>query len=256
MIHKYCLPPKKQAETHIQWMIEYGVTDFDIGVLSRVTDQMQNRINIASDKIEKMVGYARYQNSSQNADILIRPSRDGVWPMIFADDVDKHVAYRFARQFTCLMVQTSREGGFHLWIPVKERLTRSERLERQRMLVIVLDADKGSVSGEHYGRLAGFVNHKRDKQWCNLHAVSTGDLWSPGRLLPDDTEPEQHIGNDDSESGKEYGFACYSLRHGVTPEKIISNIESRARARGKREPDAYAARTVAAAQDSVSQERC
>jgi len=253
-MNRHHLKPKEQTTEHVAWLKKHGITHFDVGILNRETEQMNNRINI-SDRIDGIIRFARFQNWSEAADIFIRPHNSGRWPMIFADDVSIDIAERFASRYTCLLIHTSEEGGCQLWIPVAVSLTPAQRLEQQRGLVSLLNADPGSVSGEHYGRLSGFKNHKRAGQWCNLYAENEGELYAPGAVLPEPEPQAVIIGNDHSESGKEFGFACHALRRGETPASIISNITSRAAGRGKRDPSEYAQRTVDAAINATSQER-
>ena len=54
-----------------------------------------------------------------------------------------------------------------MWLPCDRSLDEGARLQAQRGLAARFSADKGSISGEHLGRLAGFKNWKRAGCWVN-----------------------------------------------------------------------------------------
>jgi len=248
--------PFAQTEEHLNWFRQHEITHIDIGLLSRETNKMQNKLNIPTADALRIINYAKFKNVKKQTDILIRPHRDGIWPMLFVDDVSIMNTKRFCSQYSCLVVNTSKEGGCQMWIPSKTPLMPSDRLKKQRVLVKLLNADPGSVSGEHYGRLSGFTNHKRGRQWCNLFAIKDGDLWSlEDRLPPTHKKLTKVIlSSDCSESANEYGYACHSLRYGLSEDDIINNIVQRALNRGKRHANSYAIRTVEKAKVEVLSE--
>ena len=243
------IKPKDQTKLFLQHMISNGLGTFDFGLLKRGdTERMQNRLNLDIDSYEKTLSYCRFKNWKETTDIFFRPHCKTCNNFIFADDVTKDIAYRFASAYACILVNTSREGGFQLWITTSHVLNCDERLEWQRTLVPLLSADPGCLSGQHYGRLPGFTNHKRGKQWCNLvaHSLQTA-TWQPGLPLPEPTKTPLPINTgtgDRGDSEREFGFACHSLRFNQAPDDIIQNITERARGRGKKNPEAYARRTV------------
>jgi hypothetical protein len=110
---------------------------------------------------------ARAHNVKQ-ADIYIRPARGHAWPMVLLDDVDIAMAQRVAKHYATLVVHTSAQGGCHLWLRLTRALDEAQRRQVQRWLIPKVDADPGSVSGEHLGRLAGMKNFKRAGQWVNV----------------------------------------------------------------------------------------
>ncbi len=66
------------------------------------------------------------------------------------------------------MVHTSPDGGCHLWLRLTHALDEHHRYLAQRWLIPKVNADLGSVSGEHLGRLAGTRNWKRASVWVNV----------------------------------------------------------------------------------------
>ncbi|MDX8397870.1 MAG: DNA-primase RepB domain-containing protein [Mariprofundaceae bacterium] len=249
--------PVPQQLHHIDWFNKYGINTFDLGMLSRANGKMKNNIKDNKESVQKLLKFARYLNASEQTDIFIRPHKNGQWNMIFVDDVDIKLACSFASTYTCLLVNTSHEGGCQIWVPTAVKLSQKERYTWQKNLISLLNADPGSVSGEHYGRLAGFCNHKRQKQWSNLYAENEGMLWHPNAPIvksihkPTLLNNTHKSGTDDSESAKEFGFACYSLSNNVPESQIIDNIEKRAAARGKKTPTSYAQRTVQKAKETL-----
>lgn len=242
------LKPKEQTQDFMGYMFNHGLSDLDFGLLNRETGKMKNLLELNAITYGNRMSYLRFANWKETTDIFFRPHCNSPSRFVFADDVEKSIAYRFAKSYACILVNTSKEGGFQLWIPVKDYLSREQRLEYQRILVPLLSADKGCVSGEHYGRLPGFTNHKRNKQWCNLvaHSLQT-TTWQPSLPLPEPAKPSLPTNTDTGDKGdseREFGFACHSLRFNQNPEDIITNIANRARNRGKKSPEAYARRTV------------
>jgi len=61
------------------------------------------------------LAWARAENAHQ-ADVYIRPARGARWPVAFVDDVDTDRAHHVAAAHAVLVVQTSRQGGCHLWL--------------------------------------------------------------------------------------------------------------------------------------------
>jgi len=248
-----------QTEEHFHWFEEQGITHLDIGGLDRTSGKMLNRLNISINDVIRYLKWLRYLNTNGHC-IFVRPARGYSWGMLFVDDVSPEMVSRFRYAYDCLPIRTSKNGGFQLWIPVYEALDEEERKDQQRELVAVLNGDPGSVSGEHFGRFAGFRNHKRGTDWCNLMRVEpAGELWRPGAAIPthggfgsntDKPKRSQPISSGSSgedESRKEFGWACGWLSSGLKQEEGIKRLEQRASGRGKRQPHNYAKRTFVAA---------
>jgi hypothetical protein len=142
----------------------------------------------------------------------------------------------------------------------------NQRFSIQKEIVNLGWGDPGSVSGDHFGRIPGFRNLKRNGCWVNL--ISSPDpglvrLNPWGSVLhpsaPETTQgpvPAVFAGRErregqgagaQSESEKEFGWACGCLRAGLNEEEAIRRLAERAAERGKRQPQEYSERTVAAA---------
>jgi hypothetical protein len=206
------------------------------------------------------LAWARAENA-RGADVYIRPARHHRWPVVFLDDLDPALGLRIMRRYSALLVQTSREGGCHLWMLCSRPLSEPERRDAQRYLAARTGADRGSTSGEHLGRLAGMKNYKRRGQWTGVLGSSMGrPAWEPRFLDAPLTRPaaslpigssrvvERHLssnrGIDRSPSGKEWGWAMGALAAGLSPARVYAALLERCLPRRGRDAQRYARRTV------------
>ena len=177
--------------------------------------------------------------------------------MILLDDVEPGLAQRIARQYAALVVHTSPAGGCHLWLRLTRALDQQQRYYAQRWLIPRTNADSGSVSGEHLGRLAGTRNWKRGGVWVNV--VNPDPIprpaWDPTRALPPIAPvnnritphpQEQHnlTGVDHSESGKEWGWVCGALEADLDPDIVYRRLLDRASQRRGPDAERYARYTL------------
>ena len=199
-----------------------------------------------------MPRWGTWAENAAGADIYVRPSRHGSWPMVFLDDLPPRLAAHIADSYRAAVILTSPERC-HLWLHTTRSLSEHERFLVQKQLVKRLQgqADPGSVSGAHWGRLPGFKNCKRKRNcWVNL------DLLSHGRSFP--ATPTQQAGQDPPTprsrarhadkadlSTMEWGWVCGSLEAGVPPGRVLTLLIARASARrGQQDAIRYARYTV------------
>ena len=160
------------ASDHTQAMLDWwaatGVDRVDLAV-RRPTGAMLWQRDRALDALP--IAWARAENV-QHADVYVRPARGHAWPLVFVDDVGVDRAQALAREVDILLVETSPAGGCHVWLHCDRVLAEHDRMHAQRGWIATLDADPGSVSGEHLGRLAGFKNWKRGPPHRDLDRVS------------------------------------------------------------------------------------
>ena len=250
-----------------------GIDRFDLGLMRPGGVFWQNGIgNLDLDGVLKRLPWLRSENA-KGSEIYFRPERGGAWSVIVLDDLTTCQVSKLSKKYPCWVVKTS-EDRHHAWILTDGApLKTSHRFGVQRRLAGIGWGDPAAVSGDRFGRIPGFKNWKRGGVWVNL--VSSPDLILPqfdpwtgdfglGRQDRDDPPSERDgnrdgnarphgsagprfCGEDASESGKEFGWACGFLRTGGTAEEAIRRIEDRARARGKRSPENYARRTVESA---------
>jgi len=237
-----------------------GIKEFDLGVLNSNIMQLRNCVQIA--EVEKYLSWLKGENAN-GGDIYVRPHRHNLNSVIFLDDVEKGMALSIAKKYSACVIETSKEGGCHVWLQTDKALNERERYLAQRYLQPLINSDKGSISGEHFGRLAGFKNQKRGGEWVNVIAVSDAGAWCvPSEVLIDDklkgstpllSPPmgggvvDNKSNNGSSESENEWGYVCGKLEHGADPILLESELANRAQNRGKRNATKYAKLTIAKA---------
>jgi len=198
--------------------------------------------------------WARAENAHR-AEVYIRPARNGAWAMLFLDDLDSRFAQRVAQKYAALVVHTSPDGGCHLWLRLTHALNEHQRYLAQRWLIPKVNADLGSVSGEHLGRLAGTRNWKRAGVWVNVvnPEPPPRPTWDPTPALQQTTSfpcrktsqlPPHQNGVDDSESAREWGWVCGALEAGIDPEIVYHRLLDHAAQRRGRDAQRYARHTL------------
>lgn len=205
--------------------------------------------------------WARAQNV-RRAEVYLRPARQYAWPVVFLDDVARPRARAVAEKYDALVVETSPAGGCHIWLACVRSITEASRCEAQRWLAQRIGADRGSISGEHLGRLAGFKNWKRGGAWVNVVATSLqGRRWDPSvvpSIAPQKTATppartktatppasrRRHKSTDTSPSGREWGWVCALLESGCPPGRVYVRLLERACTRRGYDAPRYARRTL------------
>lgn len=195
--------------------------------------------------------WARAENV-RGADVYIRPAREEAWPLVLLDDVDINRARRIAAKYAALVVRTSAPGGCHIWLRCRRPLDEQARLQAQSWLIPRVGADPGSVSGEHFGRLAGCKNWKRGGTWINVIEASGGLAWDPtpvigarterSAVVPPSSAPDTAC--DTSASGREWGWVCGQLSSGQDPLDVYVRLLDQAQSRRGADAHRYALRTV------------
>jgi hypothetical protein len=166
-----------RAADHTQAMLDWwaatGVDRVDLAVRRASGAMLWQR----DHPIARLpLAWARAENARQ-ADIYARPARGRAWPLIVIDDVAVARAHAVAREVDALLVETSPQGGCHVWLRCDRALAEDERTRVQRTWIRTLGGDPASVSGEHLGRLAGFKNWKRGGCWVNVRPATQGRPW-------------------------------------------------------------------------------
>lgn len=250
-------------EDLIDGMMGHGIELFDLAIARGPVDarkfQLRNLAGLAAAKVLSLSRWLQWENH-RGADIYFRPARHLAWPVIFLDDLTPDQAKSMASNFQCWTIETS-PGRFHAWILADSWLTPREKFTEQKNFVGRGIGDPGSVSGDHLGRLPGFKNWKRGgvlvrmisspgHDFPLLHPQG-GSVFHPQPQPSRGRERKTGTGTDESESGKEFGWALGWLRKGLDPQEAVRRLTVRAAARGKKNPESYARRTVQAARERI-----
>jgi len=266
---------KKNRLTQMNWFVYVAqVQSFDVA--SRDANvSMYDRQGVAANQvIDNYLKWLAFNNTKKNREACIRPHRHDAVPVIFFDDVEKETALSISKHYSACVIETSEEGGCHVWVHTDRSLSERERYLVQKHLYQMIGADGGSISGEHWGRLCGYKNWKRNGCWVNLLAATThkplkitdamlvdvapikapavntklcGSLSSP--------EPTGSGGGDNTESGLDWGWACENLAKGRDANSVEDELFTRASARKKAGAQRYARRTVERAMQHVGLNR-
>lgn len=239
------------------WWAQVGIDRVDLAV--RKTD---HDMVLHQDLEPAMLplSWAKAQNVL-GGEVYIRPARNHDWPLVFLDDVEVKRAAQIVRKYSALVVHTSHEGGCHVWLACTRALNETQRRRSQAWLATRINADHGSISGEHLGRLAGFKNWKRGGIWVNVLAASTRNPpWNPAPALEETMEysPAQTSDSlasalkpDTSESAQEWGWVCGALEAGLPSDYVHHRLLERCIARRGNDARRYARRTLSRAIDHL-----
>ncbi len=170
--------PDAQCRVQLDWFEHHGVDLFDLAVQRPTGTWMQQGRSINRAALQQLLPWCRFENA-RGANVYIRAHRHRSWSLVFLDDVACADAQSIARAHPALVVETS-PNRCHVWIRTSAGLDEGQRLRCQRHLAALPGvngclADPGSISGEHWGRLAGFRNRKPGRDgWVNLLRASRG----------------------------------------------------------------------------------
>jgi hypothetical protein len=260
-------PAAKLAE----WMRATG-TEVEVAALLR--DQSTGEEKGGVRLIQP--GEARAANRAGHC-IFIRPKRGDAQTCIMLDDLDTAAVADITSRWRCAVVETSADN-YQAWIALTRPATEDERKRVQRVVGAGYGADRGSNSGDHYGRCPGFVNNKpgRAKFVSRLsQAAERGKLLDVDAVLrqepaapvtryqsaraaltfprrPASAHRTSQAGGDSSESGREWGWVMGSLESGMSPTEVEARLAEHAETRRGKDATRYAAQTVGAALKKVS----
>ena len=242
----------------LDWFQMAGVDWWNLSVLDR--GMLGHERPRGRGEVEKSLGWAWVRNRDGH-NVYVRPARgQSPWPVVFLDDLPPSKAMGVAKKYTSLVVETSK-NNCQVWIRADRPLSEAERATVQRALVSLVGADPGSVSGDHFGRAAGFQNRKvgRNDFVVQVLAATHGKALDPAPHLvqvPTTPAPAGRAaraaggGGEQSESEKEYRYCLARLgwarARGRDPGGeipfLVGNVADRAVERGKRKTRAEALR--------------
>ena len=239
-----------QTSAMLRWWSRAGIDRADLAVRREDRTMAWHH---DKDLAALPLSWARAENV-RRGDVYARPSRHGSWPLVFLDDVSVPSASAIASKYAALVIQTSLEGGCHVWLRCSSPLPENARLTAQRWLAARTGADKASVSGEHLGRLAGFRNWKRGGVWTNVLRASEQPAWDPEPALRDapcvartPASREATESRDVSKSAREWGWVCSMLEAGLPPDTVRARLLASALPRRGRDAERYVDLTLARA---------
>lgn len=250
--------PAWAIESLLQWFAHMEVTQFDLAVQRRgpngapqqfLAPRFTGAQALEAAQLESRLPWLRAENAAGN-DIYFRPFRHQAWPLVFLDDLAPRLALRIAAKYRAAVIETS-PGSCHLWLGMAVPLAEQERTRVQQDLVTRLAgaADPGSVSGDHWGRLPGFRNHKPDRNcWVNLRTLSKARSYLPASTsshVPTTRPFVPKPGDGPDMSRLEWGWICGCLENGFSSPWVLQQLILRARQRrGDRDAIRYARYTV------------
>ncbi len=256
--------PKAQLMHLIRWLGQSQITRLDLAVQRRRASGQKVTFlapcttrakNLDPSQIEARLAWLRAENAA-GADVYFRPYRHEAWPLVFLDDLSPNMAGKIAKKYRAAVIETSR-GRCHLWLHMTRPLDENQRFEIQRELVRRLngEADPGSVSGEHWGRLPGFRNRKPGRNcWVNLLTLSYGPSCHPPEVampLTNQRKKREVQSTEHREVAKidhsrmEWGQVMTSLEKGVSPQQVLAGLIGKAQTRrGQKDGVRYAWHTV------------
>ena len=240
----------------LQWFFNQGVSSVDIHLRCPKFKNAEYRSDdwiwltshqkLSYEKAHDLMKWCRFKNCN-GSDIFIRPHRHDEQPIIFLDDLTLEKALLVSRKYRSLVIETS-PNNTQVWISLKKSLSEENRKLIQEHISKLGFTDKGSISGEHLGRLCGFKSQKR-AYWVKHISESTSKRYDPPDLRASPFPQGGACANIRQEgpsslSEKDFSWALSEIRKGVGPEELIRSLAISAENRGKPAPMKYATRTV------------
>ncbi len=254
----------------IEWFMSNGIDHLDFAIRRPNGAFIYNNLQAISlkdaNRLRGIIARLRGENCKR-ADIYCRPARGFDWPILMLDDVMDHKPV--TGTYKSMAIHTSPEGGHQIWIATTTPLNEDGRRAAQEPLISQYKADAGSKSGEHFGRLAGFKNHKRNGNWVNYTTASNKPaLDSKTTILPPRMgsnsggavvfqspirSGRRTGGVDKSASAREFGLVSGWLRKGENRQVVYNRLHAMASERKKSgDIDRYVNLTIANAEKRLS----
>ena len=251
----------EQIIAFLSWFCRHGINAFDTHVRKPRTPNedykkgnwvwLTNHENVTCDHIiTRLLRWLRQKNAN-GSDVFFRPHKAGCHNVIFLDDIPTKRARAVLRKYGGCSIETH-PGNTQVWLKVDRQLTSQQRKQAQMILRDLGFTDPGSVSGDHLGRICGFVSQKRNC-WVNLLDTSDNMPWSPKIKRSQPISPggfcasKKHRKDnfrDTSDSGREWGWVMGMLRVGISRSIVTEKLIEAAIKRGKPNAVRYAHYTV------------
>jgi hypothetical protein len=240
----------------LEWFFGQGVSSLDIHLRCPKVKNAEYKSDdwiwltshqrLSMEKANELMKWCRYKNY-KGSDIFIRPHRYDKQPIIFLDDLTLKKAMIVSRKYRSLLIETS-PNNTQVWVSLERRLSEGERKVLQEHISTLGFTDKGSISGEHLGRLCGFKSQKRN-YWVKHFSESNSKRYDPPDLRVSPFPQGGACANirqegQSSLSEKDFSWVLSETRKGIRPDDLIQSLATSAEARGKPAPMKYAVRTV------------
>ncbi len=255
------LTPAEQTAHQLDWLAHHGVARLDLAVQQQSGAWVTPHQAINEEALIRFLPWCRAENA-RGSNVYLRSHRHDAVPVAFLDDVTVAAAAVLAEKHPALVIETSPDRC-HLWLAVDRPLGERERYRVQSALAHQRVgggplADPGSVSGDHYGRLAGFRNRKPTRDcWVNFRlATNSGEPLNTAALVLPTTRtaistpggcveavrPAHRLGLSPSE--RDWAQVLSRLERGDDPAAIECDLAASAGPRRGQDAPRYAARTV------------
>jgi len=248
------MSPLQQMLFMIKWFFQNSATSLDIHLrCPKIKNAsyfdnnwfwITRNENLNEKKSLDLLKWCRFKNM-RGSDIYIRPHRHKDQPILFLDDLDIKSSTKVSQKYTSLVVQTS-ANNTQMWIVTDHALNQANRLRAQRYISNLGYSDKGSISGEHLGRLCGVKSQKRNC-WVNLIIDSSKRKYPPKlELSPSFSRRGACAYNNSNHSESEVEFieVLKKIRKGIPLYEIELWLTQKAEHRGKRQSQKYTQRTI------------
>ena len=229
-----------QLIRQLDWFESIGVDSFNFSVLTP-TSMLNDKLARSRSEVLSAASWG-WAHNREGQNIYIRPATGPAWPVVILDDVPLPMAKKIALKYATLVIETSADNC-QVWIASTTFLSVEERASAQRALALKINADPCSVSGDHFGRAAGFRNRKPKRHNFLVDVVdetSTEKLDAKPytRYHPEQIVKEQVLSTGNAseidESRDEFGWALGWLRSCHATDMGIRLLAEKALRRGKR----------------------
>lgn len=245
----------EQMNFMLDWFFENGVTSVDVHLRSPKfkgaaysSDNwvwLTHHEDLSLQQAQGLLKWCRYKNY-HGSDIYIRPFRHAEQPIIFLDDLSLLKASMVSDKYRSIVIETS-PNNTQVWVALSKKLSEGNRKLVQQHIAELGFTDKGSISGEHLGRLCGFRSQKRNC-WVKCIHNSYSIRYDPPNLsttsFPRRGACVKKILTGRSQSEIDFSWVLSNARRGVSSEVLTNILASSAHAREKSAPLQYANRTV------------
>jgi hypothetical protein len=209
--------------------------------------------SLSHEKALALLGWCSFKNC-HGADIFLRPHRHDKQAILFLDDLPIERALAVSKKYQSIIIETS-PNNHQLWLFISRSLDTSDRKRAQQYLAKLGYTDKGSLSGDHLGRLCGYRSQKR-KCWVKYVGQYNTAPYNPIieklSTFPQGGACAKKREGFSSQSERDFSWVLTNIRKGVATKILTEMLTLYASERGKPAPSKYAMRTVRRAMEILT----